>query len=51
LVLLFASQAAFALADNLRLSDVLWSHLPGLGPGVEALLFAAGCALPRPMAR
>jgi hypothetical protein len=49
LLLLFASQAAYALAQNLRLSHVLWSRLPGFGPWLEGLLFAAGSALPRPL--
>jgi hypothetical protein len=51
LVLLFASDAAFALARNLRLSQVLSDRAPGFGPWLEALLFAAGSALPRPFAR
>jgi hypothetical protein len=45
-LLLFASQASFALTRNLRLSGVIWSRRPGIGPLLEALLFAAGCALP-----
>ncbi len=45
IVLLLASQASYALARNLRFSDVVFSRTPGLGPIVEALLFAAGCAL------
>jgi hypothetical protein len=48
-LLLFASQAAFALAENLRLSAVLVDRAPGVGPWFEALVFAAGSALPRPM--
>jgi hypothetical protein len=51
LLLLFASQAAFALAGNLRLSAVLWDRVPGFGPWCEALLFAAGSALPRRIAK
>jgi hypothetical protein len=51
LALLFASDAAFALARNLRLSYVLSGRAPGLGAWLEALLFAAGSALPRPFAR
>ena len=43
--LLLASQASYALARNLRFSDVVFSRRPGLGPIVEALMFAAGCAL------
>jgi hypothetical protein len=44
-LLLLASQAAYALTRNLRFSDVVWSRSPGLGPVLEAVLFAAGCAL------
>ncbi len=51
LLLLFASQASFALARNLRLTHVLWSRSPGFGPWLEGLLFAVGSALPRPVAR
>ena len=43
--LLVASQASYALTRNLRFTDVLWNRRPGLGPLLEALLFAAGCAL------
>jgi hypothetical protein len=51
-VLLFVfSQASLAVARNDRLSDVLFSRRPGIGPWVEALLFAAGCALPAVSAR
>jgi hypothetical protein len=50
-LLLFASQAAFALAENLRVSAVLLDRAPGLGPWFEALVFAAGSALPRPVAK
>ena len=46
ILLLLGSQAAFALTRNLRLSDVIWSRRPGLGPWLEALLFAVGCAIP-----
>ncbi len=45
-LLLLASDAAFALARNLRFSHALWHRTPGLGPWLEALLFAAGAALP-----
>jgi hypothetical protein len=45
-LLLLASDAAFALAGNLRFSHALWHRSPGLGPWLEALLFAAGAALP-----
>jgi len=51
LVLLFVSDAAFALARNLPLRQVLSDRVPGFGPSLEALLFAAGSALPRPFAR
>jgi hypothetical protein len=50
-LLLLASQASFALARNLRLGDVVSSRSPGLGPWLEGLLFAVGCALPGPKAR
>ena len=39
-LLLLASQAAYALARNLRFSDVVFSRRPGLGPVLEALVFA-----------
>lgn len=45
-LLLLASQAASALTRNERLSHVLLSRGPGIGPWLEAALFAAGCALP-----
>ena len=51
LLLLFASDAAYALADNLRLSHVLSVHAPGAGPWWEGLLFAVGTMLPRGIAR
>jgi hypothetical protein len=47
ILLLVASQAADALARNLRFRDVLVTRDPGLGPWLEALVFAIGCALPR----
>jgi hypothetical protein len=47
LALLLASQAATALARNLRFGDVLVHRAPGLGPWLEALGFAVGCWLPR----
>jgi hypothetical protein len=46
LLLLFASEAAFALARNLRLSGVLNDRVPGAGAWVEGLLFAVGVLLP-----
>jgi hypothetical protein len=45
-LLLFASQASYALVRNLRLSDVITTRAPGAGPWVQALAFAVGCALP-----
>ena len=50
-VLLVASQASYALTRNLGFSTVLFSRGPGLGPVLEALVFAIGCALPRPLSR
>jgi hypothetical protein len=50
LLLLLGSQASYALARNLKLSDVLFDHDPGLGPVVESLIFAVGCWLPRSVA-
>jgi enterochelin esterase-like enzyme len=44
LFLLLASDASFALARNLRLSDVLLNRAPGIGPWIEGLLLAAGSA-------
>ena len=46
-ILLIASQAAYALARNLPFTHVLFDRTPGFGPVLEALAFAAGCALPR----
>lgn len=48
-LLLISSQAAYALARNLRFGHVLLSRRPGLGPLVEAVMFAVGCTLPRPV--
>ena len=45
-LLLFASQASYALVRNLPLSGVITSRAPGAGPWLEALMFAIGCALP-----
>ena len=45
LVLLFASEACFALARNLRLSAVLAHRVPGDGVWFEGLLLVAGAAL------
>lgn len=44
--LLVASQAAYALTRNLPFSSVLTGRRPGFGPVLEAICFAAGCALP-----
>jgi hypothetical protein len=46
-LLLFASEASFALARNLRLSAVLANRVPGAGAWLEGLLLAAGAALPQ----
>jgi enterochelin esterase-like enzyme len=46
LLLLFTSEACFALAHNVRLSDTLAGRVPGAGAWAEALLLAAGVALP-----
>lgn len=45
-ILLVASQAAYALARNLPFWHVLFSRTPGFGPVLEAIAFAAGSALP-----
>jgi hypothetical protein len=45
-LLLFASEASFAVARNLRLSSVLTDRVPGIGPWVEGLLLGVGAALP-----
>jgi enterochelin esterase-like enzyme len=45
-LLLFASDASYALARNLRFETVLLNREPGLGPWVECLLLAAGGVLP-----
>ncbi|HTX30847.1 MAG TPA: alpha/beta hydrolase-fold protein [Solirubrobacteraceae bacterium] len=46
LLVLFASEASFALARNLRLSAVLADRVPGSGAWFEGVLLAAGAALP-----
>jgi enterochelin esterase-like enzyme len=51
LLVLFASDAAFALTRNLPLGTVLSDRTPGLGAWLEALLFAAGSALPGSLGR
>jgi hypothetical protein len=47
LLLLLASQAAYAVARNLKLGDVVLNRRPGFGPVLEALVFAVGCVVPR----
>jgi enterochelin esterase-like enzyme len=47
ILLLVASDASFALAENLRLTSVLWSRIPPSGAWLEALLFAAGAVIPQ----
>jgi hypothetical protein len=47
LLLLIACQVAYALARNLRLTDILFTRPPGPGPWLEALCFAVACLLPR----
>ena len=46
ILLVLASDASFALTENLRLSSVLSGHVPPSGAWLEALLFAAGAAVP-----
>jgi|GEM_PF-613073 len=48
-LLLFASEASYALARNLRLSAVLAGRLPGEGAWIEAVLLTLAAALPRPL--
>jgi hypothetical protein len=50
-VLLAASQASYALARNVAFSSTVFSRAPGLGPVLEACVFALGCWLPRPLNR
>lgn len=45
-LLLLASQASYALARNLRFTDILFTRAPGAGPVLEALALAAGSCLP-----
>jgi enterochelin esterase-like enzyme len=47
LLLLFASEASFAVARNDGLATVLAGRVPGAGAWAEALLVAVGAALPR----
>jgi enterochelin esterase-like enzyme len=51
ILLLLASDASFALAENLRFTGVLWSRIPPSGLWLESLLFAAGAAIPQPIAQ
>lgn len=51
LVLLLASDAAFALARNLRFSAVLDARDPGTGPWWEGVMFALGAWLPHALPR
>jgi enterochelin esterase-like enzyme len=51
ILLLLASDASFALAQNLRLGGVLWSRIPPSGAWLGALLFALGAAIPQPVLR
>jgi enterochelin esterase-like enzyme len=51
ILLLVASDASFALAQNLRLGGVLWSRVPPSGAWVAAVLFALGAAIPQPVLR
>ncbi len=44
-LLLFASDASYALARNLRLNGVLLHRAPGLGPWLECLMLAGGSML------
>jgi hypothetical protein len=48
LLLMLASDTSHALAENLRLSDVLSARVPPSGAWIEALLFAAGAAAASP---
>ena len=50
-LLLFASDASYALAHNLRLGPVLASRSPGPGPWLEGLLLVAGCVAIKAVAR
>ncbi len=49
-LLLFESDASYALAHNLRLGSVLASRLPAAGPWVEGLLLIAGCLAAKALA-
>ena len=45
-LLLLASDASYALAQNLRFAHVLVGRTPGLGPWVQCTALAVGSALP-----
>ena len=45
ILLVLASDASFAVTENLRLSSVLSARVPPSGAWLEALLFAAGAAV------
>jgi hypothetical protein len=45
-LLLLASQASFSVTRNVNFGHALFSRAPGLGPWLEAGLFAVGCLLP-----
>jgi hypothetical protein len=47
LVLLVASDAAFAVTHNLRFGPILWQRAPTIGCWVQALALAIGAAIPR----
>lgn len=49
--LLLAAQESYALTRNVTFSSTVFSHAPGLGPVLEAVAFAVGCWLPRPIDR
>jgi hypothetical protein len=51
IALLLAAQESYALTRNLTFSSTVFSHAPGLGPVLEAVAFALGCWLPRPINR
>ena len=46
-VLLVASDAAFAVTHNLRFGPILWDRTPTIGCWVEAVALAIGAAIPR----
>ena len=50
-MLLLAAQESYAATRNLSFSATVFSHAPGLGPPLEAIAFALGCWLPRPIDR